>query len=175
MSETPAVAVPAGIDPGTFWRTLGARATGMIVVTAMGPDGPTGFLGLSAAHVTADPATLLVSIDAKTSALASVLASRHFAVNYVPAEAAHVADAFGGKAGLSGADRFVPEEWTTLATGAPVLKVALGVFDCTVDDVIQRGSISIVIGTVAGAASRADGEPLVFFRGKTHAGLAPLG
>ncbi|BBE70680.1 flavin reductase family protein [Oharaeibacter diazotrophicus] len=162
---------PAPIDPGTFWRTLGARATGMIVVTAAGDAGPAGFLGLSAAHVTADPATMLVSIDAKTSALAAVLARRHFAVNILPAEAAHVADAFGGKSGLAGADRFVPAEWTTLATGAPVLSAALGVFDCVVDEIVTRGSISIVIGTVVAARSRGDGEPLVFFRGKVTTGL----
>lgn len=163
--------VPSKIDPGTFWRTLGARATGMTVVTADGDAGPAGFLGLSAAHVAADPPTMLVSIDAKTSALAGILSRRHFAVNFLPAEAAHVGDAFGGRSGLSGADRFVPEEWTTLQTGAPVLKSALGVFDCVVDEVIARGSISIVIGTVAAATARADGEPLLFFRGKVMKGI----
>jgi len=164
----------APIDPGTFWRTLGARATGMTVVTTDSDAGPAGFLGLSAAHVTADPATMLVSIDAKTSALAGVLSRRHFAVNVLPAEAAHVADAFGGKSGLSGADRFVPGEWTTLATGAPVFAAALGVFDCVVDEVVTRGSISIVIGTVVAAKARADGEPLLFFRGKVTKGFGAV-
>ena len=159
------------IDPGTFWRTLGSRITGMTVVTAQSDDGPTGFLGLSAAHVTADPATMLVSIDRKTSALAGVLSRRHFAVNFLDSGAAHVADAFGGKAGISGADRFADGEWTTLVSGAPVYSQALGVFDCEVDDVIERGSISIVIGKVVAATSRADGEPLIFFRGKVLKGL----
>lgn len=166
---------PAPIDVKTFWRTLGERATGMTVVTAAGDEGPAGFLGLSAAHVTADPPTMLVSVDAKTSALEPILASRHFAVNFLPATAGHVADAFSGKAGLSGADRFVEGEWETLATGAPVLKEALGVFDCAVDQVIERGSISIVIGTVVGARATGAGEPLLFFRGKTVSGLAPVG
>ncbi|MBJ3774065.1 flavin reductase family protein [Acuticoccus mangrovi] len=163
---------PAEIDPGTFWRTLGARAIGMTVVTADSEEGPTGFLGLSAAHVTASPPTMLVSIDKKTSALKGVLESGHFAVNFLDAEAGHVADAFSGKAGLSGADRFLEGEWTTLATGAPVYKNALGVFDCAVDEVITRGDISIVVGTVKGVSSRGDGDPLVFFRGKTVKGVA---
>ena len=42
------------IDAKAFWTTLGQRATGMTVVTADSDDGPTGFLGLSAAHVTAN-------------------------------------------------------------------------------------------------------------------------
>jgi flavin reductase (DIM6/NTAB) family NADH-FMN oxidoreductase RutF len=162
------------IDPGTFWRTLGSRVTGMTVVTAQSDDGPTGFLGLSAAHVTADPATMLVSIDRKTSALGGVLSRRHFAVNFIDSSATHVAEAFGGKAGISGADRFVEGEWTTLVSGAPVYGRALGVFDCAVDDVIERGSISIVIGKVVAATARADGEPLMFFRGKVLKGFASV-
>ncbi|MCK0198875.1 flavin reductase family protein [Ancylobacter sp. 6x-1] len=168
MSET-----PTPIDMKTFWRTLGERATGMTVVTAAGDDGPAGFLGLSAAHVTADPPTMLVSVDAKTSALGPILAKKHFAVNFLPAEAGHVADAFSGKGGLSGADRFVAGEWGTIATGAPTFTAALGVFDCVVEQVIERGSISIVIGTVVGAHAAGTGEPLLFFRGKTIAGLTP--
>jgi flavin reductase (DIM6/NTAB) family NADH-FMN oxidoreductase RutF len=164
-------AAPAPIDAKIFWRTLGQRATGMTVVTAQSDDGPTGFLGLSAAHIAADPATMLVSIDRKTSALAGVLARRHFAVNILPAGAERVADAFAGKAGLAGAARFTDGEWGTLVTGAPVFKAALGVFDCVVDDVVVRGDISIVIGTVVGAAARADGEPLIFFRGQVRSGF----
>jgi flavin reductase (DIM6/NTAB) family NADH-FMN oxidoreductase RutF len=170
---TPPIA-PA-IDVKTFWKTLGERATGMTVVTADSDEGPSGFLGLSASHVAADPATMLVSIDRKTSALAGVLSRRHFAVNFLPADAGGVADAFGGKAGLSGAARFVDGEWTTLVTGAPIYKHALGVFDCAVADVIERGSISIIIGTVVGATARGEGEPLIYFRGKTYTALGAAG
>jgi flavin reductase (DIM6/NTAB) family NADH-FMN oxidoreductase RutF len=163
-------ATAPGIDAKTFWMTLGSRATGMTVVTTDSDEGPSGFLGLSASHITADPATMLVSIDKKTSALAGVLSRKHFAINFLPVGAEAIADAFGGKSELSGADRFTIGDWGTLETGAPVLKTALGVFDCVVEDVIERGSISIVIGRVA-AASVADGDPLIFFRGKTHQGL----
>jgi flavin reductase (DIM6/NTAB) family NADH-FMN oxidoreductase RutF len=169
MSDTQKL--PA-IDPKTFWRTLGERATGMTIVTASGAEGPAGFLGLSATHITADPATLLVAIDRKTSALAAVIASRHFAVNYLPATAGHVADAFSGRSGVSGAARFVDGEWTTLKTGAPVFAEALGAFDCRLEDVVQRGDISLVIGTAVGALARGAGDPLLFFRGKTRTDFA---
>ena len=158
------------LDAKAFWTALGQRAIGMTVVTADSDQGPTGFLGLSAAHVTASPPTLLVSVDHKTSALAGILARRHFAVNFLPAEAAAVADAFGGRAGVSGADRFVRDDWTTLSTGAPVYRLALGAFDCSVDEVLPRGEVSIIIGTVVAAAWRGDGDPLIFFRGRQHAG-----
>jgi flavin reductase (DIM6/NTAB) family NADH-FMN oxidoreductase RutF len=171
----PAVTPGEEVDGKAFWTTLGQRATGMTVVTADSDDGPTGFLGLSAAHVTASPPTMLVSVDRKTGALAGIRSRRHFAVNYLPASATGVADAFGGRAGISGADRFTPGEWSVLSTGAPVFRDALGVFDCVVEDILERGDIFIVIGKVVAVASRADGDPLIFFRGKNHTGLAPVG
>ena len=160
----------AEIDAKAFWTTLGQRATGMTVVTADSDEGPTGFLGLSAAHVTADPPTMLVSVDHKTSALAGIRSRRHFAVNFLPATAANIADAFAGKAGLSGAARFAPGQWRILSTGAPVFCDALGAFDCTVDEILDRGGVSIVIGKVVAVASRANGDPLIFFRGRSHSG-----
>jgi len=169
------VAQGDAIDARAFWMTLGQRATGITVVTAEGDDGPTGFLGLSAAHVTASPATMLVSVDHRTSALAGILSRRHFAVNFLPASAEQVADAFSGKAGVSGAARFTQGEWRVLVTGAPVFCDALGAFDCVVDDVVRRDDVSIVIGKVVAVASRPDGEALIFFRGKSYSGLNSLG
>src|SRR5260370_27754231 len=97
---------PNVIDAKTFWRTLGERATGATIVTAQGADGPAGFLGLSATHVCADPPTMLVSIDSKTSALAAVLHGRHFAINYLGRHAPAIADMFAGKTGIKGSPRF---------------------------------------------------------------------
>jgi flavin reductase (DIM6/NTAB) family NADH-FMN oxidoreductase RutF len=160
----------ASTDVKTFWRVLSQRATGMTVVTGRGDDGPVGFLGLSAAHVTANPPTMLVSIDRNTSALTGILSHRCFAINYLPANAGAVANEFSGKGELTGANRFMEGQWGTLASGAPILKSALGVFDCLVEDVIDRNAVSIVIGRVVAVATN-DGEPLIFFRGKSWAGV----
>jgi len=65
------------IDAKLFWRALGQRAIGSTIVTARSEEGPAGFLGLSASHVSADPPVMLVSVDRRTSALATVLAARH--------------------------------------------------------------------------------------------------
>src|SRR5262249_58756168 len=125
-------------------------------------EGPAGFLGLSASHISADPPLLLASIDKRTSALQTVLAARHFAVNFLPREAREIADVFGGKGELKGADRFKIGQWQTLATGAPVLANALGAMDCTLEDTIERGSICIVIGRVV-AVLVGGRDPLIPF------------
>lgn len=153
------------IDAKSFWQAIGQRAIAATIVTAAGSEGPTGLLGLSATHVTADPPTMLVSIDNKTSALASILEAKHFAINYLPQGAEDIVDLFSGKSPLKGADRFKAGRWDTLATGAPVYNGAVGVIDCTLDEVIERHGVSIVLGRVAGFHADPDAAPLVYFRG----------
>jgi flavin reductase (DIM6/NTAB) family NADH-FMN oxidoreductase RutF len=153
------------IDPKTFWRTLGQRAIGSTIVTARSSEGPAGFLGLSATHITADPPLMLVSIDKRTAALAAVLASRHFAVNFLPHDARVLAESFGGKGELKGAARFAAGAWTELTTGAPVLKNALGAMDCTLEETIERHGICIAMGRVVDVMIAEGGGPLVHFRG----------
>ena len=151
------------IDMGAFWRTPGERPIGATPVTASGAGGPIGFLGLSAAHVTASPPTMLVSIDRKTSAREAVLDSGHFAVNFLPEGTADLASALGGK----GETVFDRDGGKALATGAPVLRTALGVFDCAVTRVvIEEGEIALVIGRVKAVRAAGDGTSLSFFRGK---------
>jgi flavin reductase (DIM6/NTAB) family NADH-FMN oxidoreductase RutF len=152
------------IDAKTFWRALGSRATGVVVATARGPDGPAGFLALSATHVTADPPTMLVSIDKRTGALDAVRHARHFALNFLPRGDQALADMFGGRGDTRGADRFAPERWGTLTTGAPVLNDAVGAIDCVLEETMERFGVVIAIGRVADVVVR-EGEPLLFFRG----------
>ncbi len=153
------------IDAKSFWRAIGQRAIGASIVTAEGSEGPAGLLALSATHVTADPPTMLVSIDHKTSALASVLEAKHFAVNYLPQGAEDVADLFSGKSPLKGADRFEAGRWGTLTTGAPTYNGAVGIIDCELDEVIERHGVSIVLGRVVDFAADPDAAPLVYYRG----------
>ena len=148
-----------------FWKTLGTRAIGMTIVTARGAAGPAGFVGLSAAHVSADPPTMLVSIDRKTSALAPILESRHFAINYLAKGQERLAELFGRRI-ADYAGRFSSPDWTRLETGAPVLSTALGAFDCALDRTVDLPGTVIAIGKVVGGFAKDAAEPLIFFRGK---------
>lgn len=166
MDEKQEPAAPPVIDGKRFWRTLGERAIGVTVVTAADKNGPAGFLALSAAHVAADPPTMLCSIDRKTTAIAAVLESKHFAINILGREHESLSDAFGSRDAAKHAARFVESEWTTLRTGAPILRAALGAFDCELEQVIERPGVIIAIGRVVDCFAKGDGDPLLFFRGK---------
>lgn len=161
------MSAPETIDVGTFWKIVGARAVGASIVTASDANGPAGFLGLSATHLSASPPMLMVSIGMKTSALQTVLASRHFAISYLAAEDQALADSFGGKGDLKGADRFDPTRWTTLTTGAPVLADAVGAVDCLLEETIERHGTVIAFGRIVDFRLNAAAKPLVMFSGKT--------
>lgn len=153
------------IDAAAFWRSLGQRASPVAIVTADNGGKPAGFFALSAAHVSADPPTMLASIDRKTAALEVVLAARHFAVNYLSAGQQKIAEAFAGKTAAKGAARFTAGHWTTLQTGAPILEDAVSAFDCTLDQVIERQNTVIVIGLVAALAFSENNETLIYCSG----------
>ena len=153
------------IDAKTFWRALGERAIGATIVTAQGADGPAGFLALSATHVCADPPSMLVSIDSKTSGLAAVLHGRHFAINYLAHDARAIADMFAGKTDAKGSARFEFGHWSTLTTGAPVFNEAIGVIDCLLDKTIDHFATTVAIGRVVNVIARGKGDPLIYFRG----------
>ena len=152
-------------DIKTFWTLLGMRAIGAAVVTAKGPEGPAGFLGLSATHVTANPPTMLVSVGLNTSALAAVSESGSFAINYLPKEREDLASLFGGRGDVKGADRFAPGEWTTLTTGSPILAGAIGAIDCTVDDALERHDVVIFLGRIVDWVQDGEKQPLISFAG----------
>lgn len=154
------------IDPKTFWRALGVRAVGGAVVAASGARGPAGFLALSVTHLAQNPPTLLVTIGKSTSALATVLEAKHFAVNYLAAVQADVADIFGGKTGLKGADRFQPGRWTSGRTGAPLLANGVGWLDCRLVDTLERFDTVIAIGLIVASLANPGVDPLVYFQGK---------
>lgn len=155
----------ADIEIGAFWQAVGQRAVAATIVTARGSAGPAGFLGLSATHICADPPIMLVSIDARTSALGAIRDSGHFAINYLPRGTEDVVDLFSGKSDVKGPNRFDSKRWSMLATGAPVFNGAVGVMDCRLEETLERHGTVIAIGRVVAIGGDPDAAPLVYFRG----------
>jgi flavin reductase (DIM6/NTAB) family NADH-FMN oxidoreductase RutF len=153
------------MDAKQFWQAISQRAIGSTVVTAHGSGGPAGLLGLSATHVCADPPTMLVSVDKRTSALNTILEARHFAINYLPDDAAALSEAFAGKTSAKGPDRFGSRRWNKLVTGAPILQGAVGAIDCELLETIERYGVVIILGRVVAACNMIEAVPLIHFRG----------
>jgi flavin reductase (DIM6/NTAB) family NADH-FMN oxidoreductase RutF len=153
------------IDSKQFWQAIGQRATGSTIVTASSEGIPAGLLGLSATHLCADPPTMMVSVDKRTSALPTIRSAGHFAINYLPSAQRVLVDIFGGKSDLKGRHRFEAASWTTLATGAPILEGAVGAIDCELIETVERYNVDILLGRVVAISTDLRAVPLVHFRG----------
>ena len=160
------------IGAGTFWRLMGMRPVGAAVVTASHAGVPAGLLPLPTTHVCAPPPTMLVCVGGSTSALTTIKAAGCFAINYLPAGANEIAEVFGGRRQLSGADRFTVGQWTPMdgwGSPSPVLANAVLALACRIDTVFECGDTEIIAAQIEHYALDQSALPLVAYRGSYHA------
>jgi flavin reductase (DIM6/NTAB) family NADH-FMN oxidoreductase RutF len=179
---------PAGppSDPARVYRdTIGRFATGVTVVTAIGPGGPAGMTTNAVTSLSLDPRLLLVCFERRSRTLDVVRAARRFAVNILRAGDEELAAVFASKAvgpqkfaavtghrpqsgqsdepyGMVGGPRC---GWSE-EHGVPVLDGALAWIACDLLELRPGGDHEIGIGRVLGTGAGEPGEPLVFFGGR---------
>jgi flavin reductase (DIM6/NTAB) family NADH-FMN oxidoreductase RutF/pimeloyl-ACP methyl ester carboxylesterase len=152
-----------GSDARTFRDALGCFATGVTIITAMGPDGkPIGLTANSFTSVSLDPPLLLVCI-ANTAGSAPIMRkAQRFAVNVLQIGQQPTSNRFAGK----GEDRFAATPWEVGEFGTPVLTGSLSSFECERDALHDGGDHFILVGRVLKAMFEPRRDPLLYFRGK---------
>jgi flavin reductase (DIM6/NTAB) family NADH-FMN oxidoreductase RutF len=153
------------VDPHLFRTALRQLAGAVSVITAGSGDARAGLTATSVTSFSAEPPTILVSVNTSASAYPTIVARRHFAVNILAHEQQAVADRFAGRLGLKGADRYQGAEWRTLASGAPALVGALAVIDAEIEEIIERHSHAILIGRVKAVEANTETGALLYWRG----------
>jgi flavin reductase len=135
-------------NPGEYWKLLSNRPVGVPIVAAQDEAGPAGFLALSVSHVSSEPPAMSVAIGKSTSALATIIQSRSFAISYLPEDASEIAEIFGGRRKVDGSARFASGDWRHLTTGAPVFNRAVLALDCALDHTFEYHSTVIAVGII---------------------------
>lgn len=168
-----AATLPEASDPASIaFRGAMRKLAGAVSVLTVGQgDARTGLTATSVSSLSVDPPTLLISVNRKASAYGALLSERTFAINVLRPHHQQLADRFAGRDGVNGAARYAGAEWTRLSTGAPVLADALSVFDCELEDAIERHSHIIVIGRVVASRITENATPLLYWAG-AYRGLA---
>lgn len=158
---------PSDLDPGSLaFKAAMRKLAGAVSVLTVGQgDARTGLTATSVSSLSVEPPTLLISVNRSASAAATLLSERAFAINVLRPHHESLADRFAGRGGLKGAARYDGAEWTRLSTGAPVLADALAVFDCALEDAIERHSHIIVIGRVVASRITENADPLLYWAG----------
>ncbi|WP_252193148.1 flavin reductase [Rhizobium sp. CSW-27] len=123
----------------------------------------------AACSVSDDPATVLACLNASNEANAIFETSGRFALNTLAAHHQALARALAGFDRLPVEDRFALAEWTTLATGAPILADALVAFDCRLIDIRRMSTHIVLFGQVVDLHFGPDDQALVYLDRAFHA------
>ncbi len=158
----------AHADPGVdtlaahrLRRVLGRFPTGVALVTAATPDGPTGMAVNSFTSVSLDPPLVSFCAARSSSTWPRIEASGAFAVNVLAEHHSEVSRRFARK----GTDRFAGVGHRPGATGAPVLDGVAAHLDCELHAVHDAGDHVIVLGRVVDLDADEGIRPLVFHGG----------
>jgi flavin reductase (DIM6/NTAB) family NADH-FMN oxidoreductase RutF len=153
----------APVDAGTFRAALRHLAGGVTVVTANGPDGPTGLTVTSLTAASLTPPLLSFYINHDSRSLPGLRAADRFAVHLLAAEQHELAALFAHR----GADRFAPPtRWRPDQDGVPLLADVPVRLVCARRETIPVGDHFLLVGEVIDAEVRAGGEPLLYAHGQ---------
>ena len=138
------------------------------VVTTAGPAGRHGFTASAVTSVTDDPPTLLVCHNRASEANPAFKANAVLCVNTLVASQERLSPVFAGMTDCDMTGRFAAAEWSTLATGAPVLKGALVSFDCRIAQVLEVGTHSVLFCEIEAIAVGDGHEGLIYLGRRYH-------
>jgi flavin reductase (DIM6/NTAB) family NADH-FMN oxidoreductase RutF len=156
------------VSPEEFRAALGAYATGVTVVTATGPGGPSGATANAVTSLSLEPPMMLACLDRGSRTLTSVRAQGRFGVNALAAGQGELARRFSAKDPES--EKWEGVEWSERLE-LPRLAGALLWVACELRDLIDGGDHRIPTGNVLEADS-GEGQPLLFHRGAYRGLLA---
>ncbi len=152
------------MDQAKF-RNLMRQQAGAVTIIAVGEKGNrTGLTATAMCSLTDSPPMILICVNRNASAHAPIKERRCFSVNVLSKSQEELARRFSSKK-LEGEARFDDESWTTMVTGAPLLKGTAASLDCELADEHVFETHSIFIGRVREGSFDDESHPLVYFRG----------
>jgi flavin reductase (DIM6/NTAB) family NADH-FMN oxidoreductase RutF len=135
-----------------------------IISTGRAPE-RSGMTATAVMSLTADPVRLVCAINRATLTFAEIERNGFFCVNTLAQEQTELAKLFSQSARF-GEARFSDEDWTTLESGAPVLRNALMTLDCRLHQCIDVGTHALVIGDVLAGQVAPEQPPLLYVDGQ---------
>lgn len=160
----PAPRTPAP-EPAEFRGAMRNFVGNCSLITAGAGVTRNGLVVSSAISLSAEPPLILACINRASSSWPLLHASGCFGLSSLGSTHQAVAERFSGAGGLQGAARFEGADWITAVTGAPLLADAVVAFDCTVEEMIDRATHSILIGRVHAIRSTPGQGALIYWHG----------
>jgi flavin reductase (DIM6/NTAB) family NADH-FMN oxidoreductase RutF len=142
-----------------------SRAASMVsIVTTDGAAGRAGVTVSAMSSVSADTTrpTLMVCVNANSTAASAILANGVFCVNFLRDDQSVISDVFAGRSKDRFAEKFDCGEWRAGTTGSPTLVDALAVFDCRIAAAQTIGQHHVLFGEVEAVTTGPEGPALVY-------------
>jgi flavin reductase (DIM6/NTAB) family NADH-FMN oxidoreductase RutF len=160
------VTIDRRVSPDGFRSAMRQLTGGVSVITVGRGKDISGMTVTSVSSLSVEPPALIVSVNRAASSLPLLKRYGFFGVNILTSDQLDIAERFTGKDGLKGADRFAGAEWTTRASGVPLLVGAVAAIDCEVEETIERHSHAIIIGRVLDVEVSARSAALAYWHGQ---------
>ncbi|WP_433507834.1 flavin reductase family protein [Pseudonocardia halophobica] len=152
---------PQPVTPEAMRDVLGHFVSGVVVITAQGPDGPLGFTCQSFASLSLDPPLISFSPARTSSTWPRIREVGSFCVNVLAEDHQEYSNGFA----RSGTDKFAGVSWNSAPSGSPVLEGVSAWIDCTLWNEYDGGDHTVVLGRVSDLGADASRLPLLFYRG----------
>ncbi len=148
-------------DPRDFRQALGCFPTGVVVVTALGPEVPIGITVNSFASVSLDPPLVLWCMYRNSCRYAAFAAAERFTISVLGSGHRDIS----ARLARPGEHKLDGLPLVETVCGPPGLADALAVLECRRETVHDGGDHVIIVGRVEQLSWEKDGRPLVYFRG----------
>ena len=151
---------------GRQFRSVMRRlAGGVSIITAGQGDGITGMTVTSLSSLSAAPPRLMVSINRQASSFPLIAQQRLFGVNILGSDQHATASRFSNGR-LKGSQCFEGLDWFFGSTGVPLLGHCLATIECEVEEIIERHSNGIIVGSLLSFELAPRPSGLVYWNGQ---------
>jgi 3-hydroxy-9,10-secoandrosta-1,3,5(10)-triene-9,17-dione monooxygenase reductase component len=161
-ASDPARSAGAAIDAAAFRHALGHFCSGVVIVTAAGPEGLAGFTCQSFFSLSLSPPLIAFSPAISSTSYPRIRSAGAFCINILAEDQAELCARFS----RSGTDKWSETGWRQGDTGSPVLDGVLSAIECRIVDERETGDHYLVIGEVVRLHTQG-GRPLLCFSGAT--------
>ena len=155
-------------SPAEFRAAMRRFVGNCSLITAGSGAARNGLVVTSALSLSADPPLILACINRASSSWQLLKTAGCFGLSSLGAGHRAVAERFSGQAGHQGAARFDGLDWVSAVTGAPLLADAVVGFDCSVEEMLDRASHSILIGRIRAIRTTTGQGALIYWDGAYH-------
>lgn len=149
-------------DGPQFKEALAHWASGVTIVSTVKDGFWKGTTASAFTSVSLEPPMVLIALARRLYTRQLIVEAGHYAVSILGVQHERIARIFAGMhAEIE--DRFAQAAWRTAETGSPILQDAVSWVDCALEQVVESGDHTLLIGRVlACAASPQPAPPLLY-------------